>query len=266
MAPIICPSCKNPAPLGAIFCDNCGYDLRAIPAVSDKPIRPVAVPGDATLNILLCSNCGYENQIGSVFCENCGTQLPKQKVGNRPGPVPVNQGVQFSQPASPQPSSPQLSSPQPSSPQQSPLKPSIPQPLPPIAPSPQDDATLIGKSSAQSPSKAAPESVPGRLVIPGKNISIPIPPSTASIIIGREDPVSGIFPDIDLDPHGGHDAGVGRRHAQLSIQGSDVFIEDLDSVNGTAVNKQKLSPRSPHRIVNGDELRFGKLILVYMDK
>ncbi len=257
MAPIICPSCKNPAPLGAIFCDNCGYDLRAITAVSDEPIRPVAVPVDATPNISLCSNCGYENQVGSVFCENCGTQLPKQIVSNKPGPLPVNQGIQYLQPSSPQPASPQPASPQ---------NPSLPQPLPPIASSPQDDSTLIGKSSAQSPLKPSPESVPGRLLIPGKNISIPIPAGAASIIIGREDPVSGIFPDIDLDPHGGHDAGVGRRHAQLSIQGSDVFLEDLDSVNGTAVNKQKLSPRSPRRIVNGDELRFGKLIVVYMDK
>ena len=81
--------------------------------------------------------------------------------------------------------------------------------------------------------------------------------------MGREDPVSGVFPDIDLDPYGGHEAGVGRQHAQLIIQGGQVHIEDLDSVNGTAVNKQRIQPRQPHPLNNGDEVRLGKMGMIY---
>jgi pSer/pThr/pTyr-binding forkhead associated (FHA) protein len=100
-------------------------------------------------------------------------------------------------------------------------------------------------------------------VIQASNVSLAIPPGKQAIVIGREDPVSGVFPDIDLDPHGGHEAGVGRRHAQLILQGSQLYIEDLDSVNGTVVNKEKLAPRQPHLLNHGDELRFGKMVLMY---
>ena len=82
--------------------------------------------------------------------------------------------------------------------------------------------------------------VTGRLVIQPSGASIPIPPGKTEAMIGREDPVSGIFPEIDLDPHGGHDGGVGRKHARFFIQGSQLMIEDQDSVNGTLLNKQKL--------------------------
>jgi pSer/pThr/pTyr-binding forkhead associated (FHA) protein len=101
------------------------------------------------------------------------------------------------------------------------------------------------------------------LVVQDSNVSLSIPTGKTIVVIGREDPVSGVFPDIDVDPHGGHEAGVGRRHAQLILQGGQVFIEDLDSVNGTVVNKQKLAPRQPHLLQNGDEVRFGKMVMLY---
>jgi pSer/pThr/pTyr-binding forkhead associated (FHA) protein len=83
------------------------------------------------------------------------------------------------------------------------------------------------------------------------------------IILGREDPVSGIFPDIDLDPHGGHEAGVGRRHARLILRSGQVYLEDLDSVNGTIVNRQRIPAHQPVALKSGDEIRLGKLALVY---
>jgi pSer/pThr/pTyr-binding forkhead associated (FHA) protein len=108
-----------------------------------------------------------------------------------------------------------------------------------------------------------PMAVTGRLVVQGSNASIPIPSGKPTMIIGREDPVSSIFPDIDLDPFGGHDAGVGRQHAKLLAQGGQILIEDNNSVNGTWVNRQKLPPNQPRPLNNGDELRLGKLILNY---
>jgi len=105
--------------------------------------------------------------------------------------------------------------------------------------------------------------ITGRLVVQQSGGTINIPPGLTEAFIGREDPVSGIFPEIDLDPHGGHDSGVGRKHARLFIQGSQLMIEDLDSVNGTLVNKQKLAPRQPHPVTDGAELRFGKLVITY---
>jgi pSer/pThr/pTyr-binding forkhead associated (FHA) protein len=90
-----------------------------------------------------------------------------------------------------------------------------------------------------------------------------IPSSKPSVVLGREDPVSGVFPDIDLDPHGGHEAGVGRRHAQLIWKDGQVCIEDLDSVNGTSVNRTRLAPHKPQPLQSGDEILLGKLSLTY---
>jgi pSer/pThr/pTyr-binding forkhead associated (FHA) protein len=93
--------------------------------------------------------------------------------------------------------------------------------------------------------------------------SIPIPAGKKEVIIGREDPVSGIFPEIDLDPHGGHDGGVGRKHARMFIQNEQLMVEDQDSVNGTFINKKKLNAFQPHLLNDGDEVRLGKIILTF---
>ena len=124
----------------------------------------------------------------------------------------------------------------------------------------------MGDTPVAHPPAPVVGSIPGRLVIQSLNISIPIPSGKPTVVIGREDPVSGIFPDIDLDPHGGHEAGVGRRHAQLVLQGGQILLEDLDSVNGTVVNKVKLLPHKPQPLQHGDEVRFGKMVLIYMSK
>jgi pSer/pThr/pTyr-binding forkhead associated (FHA) protein len=101
------------------------------------------------------------------------------------------------------------------------------------------------------------------LVILETQVSLPIPAGKQEIVLGREDPVSGIFPDIDLDPYGGHEAGVGRRHARLIIKSGQVYLEDLDSVNGTAVNRQRIPAHQSVLLKSGDEVRLGKMVLMF---
>ena len=78
-------------------------------------------------------------------------------------------------------------------------------------------------------------------------------------LIGREDPVSNIYPDVDLTPHKGEDYGVSRSHAKIYDQGGQFLLEDLNSTNSTYVNRQKLVAKTPTPIKDGDELRFGKV-------
>jgi hypothetical protein len=85
----------------------------------------------------------------------------------------------------------------------------------------------------------------------------------AQAIIGREDPVSGIFPDVDLTPHGGDAGGVSRRHAKLSFNGYQWTVEDLNSTNFTFVNNQKLNPGVPQPLNNGDQVRLGRVVLTF---
>jgi pSer/pThr/pTyr-binding forkhead associated (FHA) protein len=100
-----------------------------------------------------------------------------------------------------------------------------------------------------------------RLVVTASGAEIPLPAGD-DILIGREDPVSGIFPQVDLTPHGGEEGGVSRRHARLIVEGASYFIEDLDSTNYTFVNQQKLAPRTRHPLRDGDEIRCGRVALV----
>jgi pSer/pThr/pTyr-binding forkhead associated (FHA) protein len=86
-------------------------------------------------------------------------------------------------------------------------------------------------------------------------------PAKDEVVIGREDPVSEVFPDLDLTDLGGMDSGVSRKHAIIHRTGAEYTIEDLESTNGTYVNKKKIQPHVPQAIKAGDELRFGKLAL-----
>jgi predicted nucleic acid-binding Zn ribbon protein len=117
------------------------------------------------------------------------------------------------------------------------------------------------------PAKEVVEGVPPlpaagpRLVVVSSGAEIPLP-TREEILIGREDPVSGIFPEVDLTPHGGEEGGVSRRHARLYVEGADYHIEDLDSTNFTFINKQKLAANTRQALGDGDEIRCGRVALV----
>ena len=51
--------------------------------------------------------------------------------------------------------------------------------------------------------------------------------------------------------------GVSRMHAELSIQNDQLGIRDLESMNGTYVNGDRLEPYVRVLIQAGDRLRFG---------
>ena len=66
------------------------------------------------------------------------------------------------------------------------------------------------------------------------------------MVIGREDPFSEVFPDLDLTDFGGADGGVSRKHAVIHRAGDSGYtIEDMGSTNGTYVNKKRVQPHAP---------------------
>jgi len=84
-------------------------------------------------------------------------------------------------------------------------------------------------------------------------------PSKDDVVIGREDPISDVFPDLDLTDLGGADGGVSRKHAVIHRAGTGFTIEDMGSTNGTYINKKRIQPNVPQTIKPGDEVRLGKL-------
>ena len=82
-------------------------------------------------------------------------------------------------------------------------------------------------------------------------------------VIGREDPISSIFPDIDTTPFGGLEGGVSRKHARVYEKDGSYYIEDLNSTNYTLINKQKVDPSSSQPLAAGDEIRLGRVALLF---
>lgn len=56
-----------------------------------------------------------------------------------------------------------------------------------------------------------------------------------------------------------------RRHAQISVDGSAVFVEDLGSANGTFVNDRRIDANAKVQINPGDRLRFDTEEFVLLD-
>jgi pSer/pThr/pTyr-binding forkhead associated (FHA) protein len=83
----------------------------------------------------------------------------------------------------------------------------------------------------------------------------------SEVVIGREDPVSNIYPDVDLTPHGGEDGGVSRVHAKLLVNNGQYLLEDQNSTNFTYLNRQRLQPKVPTPVKDGDEIRLGRVSL-----
>ena len=78
------------------------------------------------------------------------------------------------------------------------------------------------------------------------------------IHMGRVDPGSDVFPEIDLTEHGPA-KNISRRHASIRVQADAVVIEDLGSINGTLINGKRLEPYIPEILCDGDSLVLGKL-------
>lgn len=80
-------------------------------------------------------------------------------------------------------------------------------------------------------------------------------------LIGRRDPMSNIFPEVDLskfDPQ----TKISRRHAKIWRDGTSFMLEDLGSSNGTLIegsgaNSFRLPAHKPYRLSSGDRIKIG---------
>jgi len=84
---------------------------------------------------------------------------------------------------------------------------------------------------------------------------------TKAIHLGRLDPASDVFPELDLSEDGGLEKGVSRRHARILKREGTVVVEDLGSINGTFINGKRLAPYLPEALHDGDQLQLGKLLI-----
>ncbi len=112
--------------------------------------------------------------------------------------------------------------------------------------------------------------VTARLVIEGTS---ELPPPVFSLLkgenlVGRRDPMSNIFPEVDLSKYDPQ-TKISRRHAKIWRDGGNFLVEDLGSSNGTILAPSKgdamrLVPNRPHPLTSGDVIKVGDANLHFL--
>lgn len=87
-------------------------------------------------------------------------------------------------------------------------------------------------------------------------------------LVGRRDPQSNIFPEVDLSKYDPQ-TKISRRHARIWREGNEYMVEDLGSSNGTYIlpvvsDTVRLQPRQPQLLTNGDKIRLGDTTLHFI--
>jgi pSer/pThr/pTyr-binding forkhead associated (FHA) protein len=181
-----------------------------------------------------------------------------------PGPKAAAPPAPAAQPPIAPPASPAKAA---ASPQPAPVKPAAPAPKPPAAKAPAPAAPPASPPAAPPPPVAGPDRVQApappprppirepeatraltpnqlpKLFLESPARTFPLAPGTYEI--GRD-------PGADLRLEG---TEISRRHARLRITDEEAILEDLQTVNGTYVNQQRLV--APRPIADGDEVMFG---------
>lgn len=140
--------------------------------------------------------------------------------------------------------------------------PAPPAPAPP-APVPAAPATAAPEPAPAPPVAPTPAPVGPRFVVVDGGTELRLPADKAEIIVGREDPVSNIYPEVDLTPFGGEMGGVSRQHARLNLSGGQWTITDLNSTNYTRLDGARLEPNTATALPDGARVQFGRIAMTF---
>jgi len=198
--------------------------------------------------MIKCSECGYENMDGLDYCDGCGAKLAAGAGSSAAAPAaPAPEAAPAAEGTN---SAPAAGAEAPAAEPQSeaPTGEIKPEPAPAAEPAP-------ATAAAGAPFKAKLS------VVRGGRKGQEFPLEDGKNLIGRWDPETGSFPEVDLDADD-PEAKISRKHALILIENGKITIEDIGSLNGTYVNRQpRLSPGSPAEIKSGDEVIIGKTFL-----
>lgn len=78
-----------------------------------------------------------------------------------------------------------------------------------------------------------------------------VPLAEGSNLVGR-----GVDASVWIDA-----PGISRHHARIVVSGGEATLEDLGSKNGTYIGGHQVT--KPHRLANGDQIRFGSVVITF---
>jgi hypothetical protein len=226
--------------------------------------------------MIKCSECGYENMDGLDYCDGCGAKLEPA-----------------SAPAPSSGSSPEASATHPAGAEAGGAT-AAPEPAAieemAAAGAPAETGSGGASAAASGTEQAADEHAPAKAptgemnagagagavqqtsagglmmkaklaIIRGGRRGQEFELEPGNNLVGRWDPETGSFPEVDLDADD-PEAKISRKHALIRLDGSKITIEDIGSLNGTYVNRQpRLQPGNPVDLKDGDEIIIGKTFL-----
>jgi len=284
---IKCPFCHTMNEDGALFCETCKSDLTGVPSEgvghAPPPIIPAvpvmaepvmaeavlaeAVPVMAEAVPMMAEAVPYMAEAVPVMAEAVPLSAepvhviaevvpleaePVEPYPAVPIPVPL---VSEAPPAPPPPAPPPIPVPAPAPAAFAPPPPPPPAPPPPAPPP--VAAAHAPAPAGEGGSVLPPGSQPRLLVLRGQKRNVEYPIYEGLNYLGRADdkPV-----DIDLEDQEPPDrVWCSRQHAVISFEDSQVFIEDLNSANGTYVNRTRVYPGTRKPLALNDVVQIGNV-------
>jgi len=194
---------------------------------------------------VFCTRCGQHNTADARFCSRCGTALV------RPGAPITHEASEQEQPG-----------------QAGQLGTGIDQPTERhrIEHSEQTSTLNLAAIGAALDSDAPEEAAD-----PQAEAAVEALPSGSALLVVKRGPNAGsrFLLDADLTTAGRHpdsdifldDVTVSRRHAEFRRDGSTFRVQDVGSLNGTYLNRERIDSAE---LVSDDEVQIGKFRLVFL--
>jgi len=174
-----------------------------------------------------CPFCQFQNEDGALFCEQCKSDLSAVPAGGAPGietmPMAAVVGDAGAAIAA--------------------------------AAAPAAAPAEAGAAAAPLPAGSQPKLV----VLRGLKINVEYPIYEGNNFVGRADekPV-----DVDLDDQEPPDrVWSSRQHCLITFENSEVNVEDLNSANGTFVNRTRVYPGQKRPLSPNDIIQVGTVQL-----
>lgn len=229
---IICPFCHFENEDGALFCEQCKSDLTgvdsasAIPVASEAPPLPVAEAIEEAIPFAMADAIEIAEEVPSFpMAEMAVEEMP---------PLPVAEAMP------------------------EPVAEAMPEiPVAEVAPAP-----IAAVPVSDDPYFVSDSSNPRLYVVRGQKPKVEFPILGGLNFVGRADdkPV-----DIDLeDQENPERVWASRQHAVIEFEDNKITIEDLNSSNGTFLNRNKIYPGQKMPLKANDMVQIGNIQMKVM--
>jgi hypothetical protein len=255
-----CPFCHFDNEEGALFCEQCKSDLAGAAAAHPAPVahaKPVEgiptaepLPAEPYEAIPLAAEAipysAEPVEAEPLPAEPLPETLPLEAHPAEAHPIAEAHPAEAHPVAEahPMPSPPAAHVPP------APPPPPPPHPAPPPAPP-------APAAAAPAPAALPAGAQPRLLVLRGQKRNVEYPIYEGLNFIGRADekPV-----DIDLEDQEPPDRiWCSRQHACISFENSELYLEDLNSANGTYVNRTRIYPGQKRQLAPNDVIQIGNV-------